>query len=339
MKKAHPWFRSSKNTWYVWLNGRQTSLGVKGAENEQAAYKEWHRLMAEGTKSEPQSVESIRTVRDVIKAFLADSTERVKPKTLEVYRWFLELFESRYGSTPVERLTTGLVETFVRKPTWGSDTRNDCLGVIMNAFKWAERTGLIDRNPIQGVMRPPKTSRGAESVIAAEDHRKLVEAAIGDFKGFLQFLWLTGCRPGEASGITADAYDEKASVVILKEHKTSHRGRVRIIHLTPEALEILKRQRERYGTGLLFRGQAGSRLTVCAVKAKMARLREKTGVKATAYGYRHTFATDALSKGVPEAHVAELLGHSGTTMLHKHYSHLGSKAQVLKQALAFREAS
>lgn len=46
------------------------------------------------------------------------------------------------------------------------------------------------------------------------------------------------------------------------------------------------------------------------------------------------FATDALSKGVPDATVAALLGHSGTAMLHKHYSHLTSQATVLRDALS-----
>jgi integrase len=52
-----------------------------------------------------------------------------------------------------------------------------------------------------------------------------------------------------------------------------------------------------------------------------------------AYGYRHTFATDALANGVPDAQVAALLGHSGTAMLHKHYAHLGARAKALRDAL------
>jgi hypothetical protein len=45
------------------------------------------------------------------------------------------------------------------------------------------------------------------------------------------------------------------------------------------------------------------------------------------------FATDALANGVPDAHVAELLGRSGTAMLHRHYAHLGAKAKALREAL------
>jgi integrase len=57
-------------------------------------------------------------------------------------------------------------------------------------------------------------------------------------------------------------------------------------------------------------------------------------VTATAYGYRHTYATSALAKGVPDATVAALLGHSSTAMLHRHYSHLTSQAKVLRNAAA-----
>jgi integrase len=65
----------------------------------------------------------------------------------------------------------------------------------------------------------------------------------------------------------------------------------------------------------------------------MLRLQRRLGIKATAYGFRHSFATDALANGVPDAHVAELLGHSGTAMLHKHYSHLTARAKALRDAL------
>ena len=51
------------------------------------------------------------------------------------------------------------------------------------------------------------------------------------------------------------------------------------------------------------------------------------------YPHRRPFATDTLSDGVGVAQVAELLGHSGTAMLHKHYSHLGAKAKTLREAL------
>jgi hypothetical protein len=40
-----------------------------------------------------------------------------------------------------------------------------------------------------------------------------------------------------------------------------------------------------------------------------------------------------LNSHPPEGTVAALLGHQGTAMLHKHYSHLTSKVNVLREAL------
>jgi hypothetical protein len=48
---------------------------------------------------------------------------------------------------------------------------------------------------------------------------------------------------------------------------------------------------------------------------------------------RHTVATDAPTNGVLDAQVADLLGHIGTAMLHRHYAHLGAKAKALRDDL------
>lgn len=51
-----------------------------------------------------------------------------------------------------------------------------------------------------------------------------------------------------------------------------------------------------------------------------------------AYTNRHTFGTDALERGVPDADVAALMGHKGTEMLHAVYSKLHKKHEHLRQA-------
>ena len=41
MRRPQPFYKKSRNTWYVQLDGRQINLGP----NEQAAFDEYHRLM------------------------------------------------------------------------------------------------------------------------------------------------------------------------------------------------------------------------------------------------------------------------------------------------------
>src|SRR5262249_38622605 len=102
----------------------------------------------------------------------------------------------------------------------------------------------------------------------------------------------------------------------------------------PETVELLKGQAEQYGSGPLLRNGRGNPWTPKAIAWALLKLRERAGVKAIAYGYRHTFATDGLANGLPETHVAELLWHGSTAMLHRHYAHLTAKADLLRTAAA-----
>jgi integrase len=139
----------------------------------------------------------------------------------------------------------------------------------------------------------------------------------------------------------ADAYNSwyrlmagvMEKVALLKEHKSAHKGKSRTIYFCPEAVAVLLEQKAKYGSGFLFRSRFELPWTKTALVSAMNRLQRKLGVKATAYGYRHTFATEALANGVPDAQVAALLGHSGTAMLHKYYSHLTGQARALREAL------
>ena len=52
----------------------------------------------------------------------------------------------------------------------------------------------------------------------------------------------------------------------------------------------------------------------------------------TAYVRRHSWATDALERGVLIATVSELLGHTSTAMVSAHHSHLSERTEQLRKA-------
>jgi integrase len=83
--------------------------------------------------------------------------------------------------------------------------------------------------------------------------------------------------------------------------------------------------------GQLFRRPDGSPLRARDISDWIYRNRD--GPNVIAYGYRHALATDALLGGIPDAVVASLLGHSGTAVLHRHYSHIADKARAMREAL------
>src|SRR5262249_41249117 len=101
-RPSKPWFRESRNAWYATIHGRMTPLGVKGKENRGEAEEAWHRLVAGGN---PQKVGEVRTVADVVNAFLMDTEERVKKNTYRMYRLFLVPFLEAFGAVNLASLT------------------------------------------------------------------------------------------------------------------------------------------------------------------------------------------------------------------------------------------
>jgi integrase len=321
-------------------------------ESEEEAVKAWHRLLGgpDGEpppvspppqprppkpKREPLAGKAPPTVREVVEAFLADIEGRVKENTVRVYGVFFTPFLAKYGTTFAEEFAPTTAEAYARQQGWADSTQATFLGALISAFRFAVRARLLEHTPLEGLRCPPRTSRGEETLLTAEEHARLLDNATPAFRLVLRVLWAVGCRPGEATAITAENFDEVNGLVRLREHKTAKKtGKGRTLYLTPEVVALLAEQRERYPSGALLRNNHGNAWTPRALVKAMDDTRKRAGVPhAICYGLRHTFATDALANGVPDAQVAELLGHAGTAMLHRHYSHLMARHEVLRSAL------
>jgi len=239
-----PWFRASKGTWYVTVEGKSVSLSVKGEGNRKEAVKAWHRLLAEEPK--PKAKEEPKaeaTVKEVVDAFLSVKEAVVKATTHYVYGCLLQKVTNAYGKVKAIDLKASDVLRWVYSLNVSASTRSDIAGVLASAFKWAEGEGLIPTNPLKAVKRPAGESRGAKAVVTEEAHAKLCEAANTELRLLLTLLHETGARPSELSRLTAQDVDCANSVAILTDHKTAHTtGRPRIIVLTALAITILQAQ-------------------------------------------------------------------------------------------------
>jgi len=320
------------------VNGEQVSLKVKGEKNRKAAQVAWHRLMADGPKPKPVPTPVPKheaSVKDVVDAFLLAKRGFIKSQTHYVYSCLMAHVTSAFGTVKAEGLKAAAVSRWLSTLAVGVNTRCDIGSTMASCFKWAEAEGIISGHPLKGLKRPSRQSRGAKAVVTPEAHAKVMEAATPELRLLLTLLHETGARPSELAKMEAHHIDFANGVAMLTDHKTAHHtGKPRLIMLTPKAVELLKAQAEANPTGALLRNARGNAWHKDAIGHAMRRACKEAGVKAIAYGYRHTFATAALVKGVPDATVAALLGHSGTAMLHKHYSHLTSQAQAMREALA-----
>lgn len=332
-----PWYRSVRDCWYVKLNGRTTSLKVKGKQNQQAALVAFGELRAK-VRGQPTATVTF-TVSDLLDQFISDVKLRLKPSTVKCYWRDTDSLRRKWGTVAASALTPQHLKEWLAGLTVPSSTsRSIMLSSVSAALGWAVKEDLIDRNPALKVPKPKSRRRTSEALISPEEHQKLLAAASVCFRDVLVVLEATGCRPSEVASITAQNFFPDAEAVVLTEHKTDRTGKPRVVFLPAEVVELLMAKAAKYPTGPLLRTYAGRGWTGTSISFGMRDTKKKIvgGSKAIAYGYRHTFVTDALAGGVPTALVAELVGHSGTAVIDKHYSHLGVKADVLRAALRFR---
>lgn len=337
-KPSYPWYRTSRRAWYVESDGKQVCL-AKGdkADTRAEAMQAFHRLMAD--EPQPGGRAADLTAAVVCDRFLTAAERRFAADTFVWYKRYLQSFVAfrRTGLVPVSRLTEDHATAWLdAQPGWGRSSRRAAVTCVKQAFAWAERKGHTRADPLRHLSKPGAVAR-RRTLTPAE--RALVAGAVRDqgFRDFVFALEETGCRPSEAARVTAADADLASGVWTLAVHKTAKAtGRPRVVYLTPAMVELTRRLAAARPDGPLFRGRGGRPFTRNAVRTRFRRLRAKfpqlAGV--TAYAYRHTFATDALENGVGVAQVAELLGHTGTEMVMRHYSKLSQRVQHLRDMAA-----
>jgi integrase len=256
---------------------------------------------------------------------LVDKSATVNAHTLKGYSGYLAWLTKHFGNDRTALIEIRSIVSHAGREQWSDTHRHNVLWCINAFLRWCGRTEKI---PL-----PPKASRGAETVISDETHRAILAETKGDFRALCQFLWLTGCRPSEATSLTSQSVNWEHRTIALQRHKTRHKGKTRILHLSRAAAQILEDQSTKYrGDGLLFRGLGGKPFSLQAMTMRFQRLSERIGQTVTSYCYRHTFATRALAAGESDTVVAGLLGHASTQMIHKAYSHISEQGRALRDA-------
>jgi hypothetical protein len=189
-KIPQPWFRKSTQSWYVCIGGRQIPLG----KDRDEAFRKFHGMMADRRPDLAGADPELR-VGQLVNVFLADAQRRLKPNTLRITKAFLDSFAVQFGKLRVPEVKRLHVEAWVRAhPRWSETTENLAKTRLVTMFNFAVEQGLIDRNPIKAIRKPPQRSRGSQTLITPEQHRLLVENAEPCFRDVLIALHDTGAK-------------------------------------------------------------------------------------------------------------------------------------------------
>ncbi len=320
-----PWRRKQDNCWYTKVNGKQIKL-AEAEVSYQDALKLYHEAHAHAKK---HSSELPITVAQIIDEYLEWLKFNRAPGTYRWYYDYLQSFVDHIGAKlKVNQLKPLHVERWLQASyaKAGSNHRRGAIKAIKRALNWAVEMDAITHNPVAKMKAPAYERR--EGHLTQEQFDDLMEKIKSEcFRDYLDFLWLTGCRPMEVRQIEAQHLQGDKIVLPVKQSKGKRYNRV--IYLTPEALKMVKRLAKEVARGPLFRNSQGNPWTSNAVRCRFRNL----GIEdVCATTLRHSWVTKSLENGVDTTTVAVLAGHRDPTMVQRNYQHLAANHEHLASA-------
>jgi len=328
-----PYYRSSRQTWYVQIDGREHTLG----RDEDTAWQQYHELMAARGKQQPACAPSSAwAVVSILEEFMDKYASETAPRTYEHYRRFLKSFRlSLPPGLTIEEVAPGHVTSWIcQHKDWSASTKHGGIHAVKKAIRWGCKEWKLGPSPLADVTAPTPNRR--EAVITPEQWPDVLGACTDQqFHDLLTFMWETGARPQEAVNAEARHYDAAAKRLVFAKEESKGKRLQRVIYLTDVAMEIVERLCKKWPEGRLFRNENDLPWTRNAVRCRFRRQRINSRVKIKVvgicgYAIRHSFATNALRAGIDPVTLAVLMGHVDASMIANTYQHLATDHQYLR---------
>jgi integrase len=194
--------------------------------------------------------------------------------------------------------------------------------VLHSAFAYAERTGLIARNPAS-LIKPPKAISRRRTTLTAEDAVRLLQCC--HEHRLAPFVWIalsTGLRGGEIMRLRWSDVDLVHGTLSVTRSKSAS-GR-RVTALAPETVGVLQRLifvRERIseqheeGEHIVLSERGKPYCQLGNIRAAWYRLLAAHGLpRVTLHGLRHTWASLHRQLGTDLQTVSEMAGHASVSI-------------------------
>ena len=287
------------------------------------------------------------TVGEYLEAYIADSKNRVRPKTHRRYQDLSNIhLLPGLGGVRLESLTPEHLRFLYRERLsagYSPRTVGHAHTLVKQALSQATADGLVPRN-VAASVRPPKGA-GAEihPLTPGEVRRLFSEASGGRYEALYVVAVTAGLRRGELLGLKWEDLDLETRT--LRVRRTLQKGELlapktpksrRQITLTRRAADTLVEHRtrleaevaERNGSwtdcGLVFPNRTGRFTDGDNLVGRHFKplLRKAELPPIRFHDLRHTCATLLLGRGVHPKIVSEMLGHANISITLDTYSHV-----------------
>lgn len=245
------------------------------------------------------------------------------PSTKRGYTSNVKSLKQFFGAdTRLSHITVRRIEEYKRKrlvPGTGPAIINRDLAVLRTMLNRAARQKLIGRNPFQDVdFLDERSVRRQPHILTFEEQEKLLAVAPPRIRSLVVLITETGLRINrEALALKWEDIDFANDSLFVRQSKTPS-GRRRIPLSTLCKAELLK-WRDLLGpefSQFVFPRMDGTRNPLQGGRKSWVSALKKAGISFfPIYNLRATFASRLSAAGCPDTFVAQMMGHSTTSIL------------------------
>jgi integrase/recombinase XerD len=277
------------------------------------------------------------TLDPVVDSFLAFSTTRLSPRTVEAYRCDLADAAGFLGGSPAGATADRLAEyvAAMRARGLASTTIARRAAALRSFYRHQMLLGTRSDNPAADLQLPRRTQTLPRTLSPGEAER-LIAAALGTTPralrdhALVELLYGAGLRVSEAVGLERAAVDLEGRVVRC----VGKGSKERVVPIGRKAAESLTRYLargrpylDRHRRPELFLNARGGPLTRAGAFLILRRLADAAGLdpaRIHPHLLRHSFATHLLEGGADLRSVQEMLGHADLSTTER-YTHVSDR--------------
>ncbi|BAY27563.1 integrase family protein [Calothrix sp. NIES-2100] len=239
-------------------------------------------------------------------------------QTSDVYRGAVLKFREHFGDRKTE-ITKPDVEDFIQwlRTQTAITTAKEYTARLAAIWTWAiEEEKIQPPNPWTTQWRKIKTPPPQPKPFSKEEVAKILQSAQSKHYGsFIEFLFRTGCRLGEAISLKWDNISEDCSRVTIYSPKTN---RTRVFSLSPNTQQLLITQPRI--SDHVFTAPRGGKILGTTFRERIWKplLAELQIPYRKPHNMRITLVSHSLESGIDPVRLSRITGHSTQTMF-KHY--------------------
>lgn len=299
-------------------------------------------------KPEYQKKKDNISVTKLFQAFMSEKAKEVSAKTMEKYQATLRYLQRYFDNQSANSIDVNKAEAFalhLKKRQLSAVQCKRRLGELKACWIWAGDRKLLDiENPWIDVTKrikvPPKQK---SKPFTHKERNVIIQAFRKDLRhncyaNYVEFLFGTGCRTGEAVGLRWKHLSEDCSTVWFGEIITRGKlrptkgNRERIISLTNRLrLMLLERRSNNFNPeDLVFKSPKGKAIHDGNFRSRAwKKILTSLGIDyRKPYTTRHTLISHALDTEMNPVNVAQLTGHNVETLYRNYAGVVNSRPRL-----------